>query len=953
MSIHPTDPLVDHLSLPMLAAMLDSVSDQIAILDEQGTIVYANQSWRAFRRGRGSPWEDGTGFNYLQICRDGREMAADIAGEVVHGISDVLAGRSQYFEITYPLRGNARETWFWMRAWPLAGEQTKMVVVNQVNISAQRSFPISLTTMPRYKNTPPSPASTPSATPRIATPPNNTSPEMIGNPAGSTKTSGKGPRKDALVFEKNLAETALNTLDYLFIVLSLDGQLLHWNRPFSLVTGYSDEEIAGMTPENFFTDGQIGRLHQALTQIRETGKIHLELFLKTRAGQVIPFEFSAVLIDSPGAFVQCICALGRNISRRLEAKAERERLFSVSRDLMCVTGFDGYFKELNPAWEKTLGWTLPELKARPLAHFVHPEDHQILQKVMDALFQGENVSEFEIRFRCKDESYRWLTWNATPYLQRKQIYAVARDDTRHKNSEAALKESEEKYRNLFENSKDVVYISLPEDKFLDVNPAGVTLFGYASKAELLDICLSRDLYVDPRDRLAMLNEFEKNGLVKDYEVRLKRKDGQEILVQNTATAMYDREGRIYAFCGIMRDITHYKKMQKQLVQTQKMEAIGTLAGGIAHDFNNILAALLGYSELLRLDLAEGTRGRSNLEQIITATLRARELVKQILTFSHQVEQEFGEVQLSNIVKEVSKLLRASLPASIEIQLDIRDKTGIVIADVTQMHQLLMNLCTNAFHAMRKSGGVLSVILERTCITEAQPQIAGLAPGEYVKLSVRDTGCGMDSTTLKHIFDPFFTTKPVGEGTGLGLAVVHGILKSHGGGINVISEVGQGSTFEVFLPRTEKRRAATDAQNRELPQGTAHILFIDDETAIVESGKQLLARLGYTITPSIDPLQGFELFKQQPEKYDLVITDYHMPKLNGLILSQKLQKIRKDIPIIIMTGSSGSLTIEQCQETQIKEILQKPLVTYDFANAIHRVLSISAGEEKYFEENSHR
>lgn len=518
--------------------------------------------------------------------------------------------------------------------------------------------------------------------------------------------------------------------------------------------------------------------------------------------------------------------------------------------------------------------------------------------------------------------------------------------------DAALRESEEKYRSLFEESRDAIYISSPEGKLLDINPAGVKMLGYPGKEELLDIYLSEALYVDPRDRLAMMQEFERHGQIKDYEVKLKRKDGRQIIVQNTASAVYDSDGTICAFRGILRDVTHFKQLQKQLLQSQKMEAIGTLAGGIAHDFNNILGALLGYAELLRTDLPEGTRGRSNLEQIIVAGLRAKELVKQILTFSHQVEQEFGEVQLSKLVKEVLKLLRASLPPSIEIKTELRDEDGVVVADATQMHQVLMNLCTNAYHAMEEGGGTLTIELDKEQVTEAG-RIPGLQPGTYLKLTVCDTGCGMDSDTIRHIFDPFYTTKPPGQGTGLGLAVVHGILKSHGGFIHVSSEAGKGSTFEIFLPRIEKCASVEICGNDEISAGSGHILFIDDETSIVESGKQLLAWLGYTITPCLDPLLGLEMFNQQPEKYDLVITDYSMPKMNGLALSRKLREIRKDIPIILMSGSGDAMVTEKNSNTGVNEILLKPLITQDFAKAINRVLHHPAGKEARFEKNTHR
>jgi nitrogen-specific signal transduction histidine kinase/CheY-like chemotaxis protein len=395
---------------------------------------------------------------------------------------------------------------------------------------------------------------------------------------------------------------------------------------------------------------------------------------------------------------------------------------------------------------------------------------------------------------------------------------------------------------------------------------------------------------------------------------------------------------------IATDISRIKDLEKeslriqaQLQQAQKMEAIGTLAGGIAHDFNNILSAVIGYTEIVLSDIAKGTSQHRNLQEVLKAGNRARDLVNQILMFSRQTEKELKPVQINQIVIETLKLLRASLPTTIRIEPELRSNST-VLADPTQIHQVMMNLCTNAAHAMREKGGHLKIELADTDLDGAfVEQHPYLSAGTYIKLRVSDTGHGMEPKIADRIFDPFFTTKERGEGTGMGLAVVLGIVKSHGGSITVASTPEEGSSFDVFLPVIQ-RDADTEARAKIImPTGTEKVLFVDDEKALVDLGFQILKRLGYEVTTRTSSVEALELFLAQPDKFDLVITDTTMPNMTGDVLAAKLMEIRADIPVILCTGYSERISKEKAHQIGIKEFVLKPIIMSDMALTVRKVL----------------
>jgi signal transduction histidine kinase/CheY-like chemotaxis protein len=381
------------------------------------------------------------------------------------------------------------------------------------------------------------------------------------------------------------------------------------------------------------------------------------------------------------------------------------------------------------------------------------------------------------------------------------------------------------------------------------------------------------------------------------------------------------------------------QLESQLVQLQKMETIGTLAGGIAHDFNNILTPVLGYTEMALEELSDESTLRYDIEQINSAALRGKDLVQQILTFSRQVDFDKRQLRLDQVVKEVLKLIRASFPSNIEIKQELAHDCGTVMADSTQMHQIIMNLCTNALHAMLGKGGVLTVRLDKKLVNSKKLKgLSNIQKGTYVRLTITDTGHGMDKRTLERIFEPFFTKKEVGSGSGLGLSVVHGIVSNYNGSILVESEPGKGSSFIIYLPQHSENYEEEKEVSQKLKKGKGSILFVDDEKEITFMGKRMLESLGYMVDIKTDSQDALKDFKQDPLKYDLLVTDQSMPKMMGTELISEVKKIRPDLKAIIITGYQDSITSQAMKQYGIEDIISKPLILSEFSELIGKVLT---------------
>jgi len=512
-----------------------------------------------------------------------------------------------------------------------------------------------------------------------------------------------------------------------------------------------------------------------------------------------------------------------------------------------------------------------------------------------------------------------------------------------------LDASEKRYRSLVETSPIGILSTDKDWKIIFANQILEEITDY-SQADLCSMNFWDMVSSDEQDKMRQAGEnYLRQGMYKGLEIRLIGKDGKLIWIEFRAIRI-EEDSKQAILLNVM-DITEQKQareekkeLQIQLQHAHKMEAIGTLAGGIAHDFNNILLPIIGYTEMTIADMPEDSLIRKNLGEVLRAAELAKGLVHQILTFSRRTEKERKPLKIQPIIKESLKLLRASLPSTIEIHQNIDKECGAILADPTQIYQVIMNLCTNAYHAMREKGGILELTLTEVTIDSADlPHNLDMNSTPYLRLVISDTGHGMDRAVTERIFDPYFTTKSPGEGTGLGLSVVHGIISSHDGYINVYSEPGEGTTFYVYLPRIDVDTKVLDVISTKLvPKGEEYILLVDDDEQIVNVVQQILERLCYRVEARTSSVEALKAFQAQPEKFDLVITDLTMPNMTGTELAKRLIDIRSDIPIILCTGFSETISENKAKAIGIREYVMKPITTHSLAITIRKALNKDSG-----------
>lgn len=505
-----------------------------------------------------------------------------------------------------------------------------------------------------------------------------------------------------------------------------------------------------------------------------------------------------------------------------------------------------------------------------------------------------------------------------------------------------LKRAKEEYGRLImaiEQAAETVVITDTEGLIQYVNPAFEQITGYTQ-----DEALGKNpsiLKSGEHDSAFYKGMWDTLTSGKTWRGRLINKRKDEIIYTEEAaiSPVKDASGKIVNYVGVKRDITKDIKMEEQLQQSQKMEAIGTLAGGIAHDFNNILFPIFGYTEMIMSEVPEDSAIRKKLNIILNGAMRAKSLVQQILTFSRQNKQELKPLMIQLVINEALKLFKAALPSTIEIIQNIDESCGLIMADYTQIHQIMMNLCANAFHSMEETGGKLEICLKEIEIKSGDILEINIKPGKYALLTVSDTGCGMEQKVIERIFEPYFTTKESEKGTGLGLSVVHGIVKKYGGEITVQSKLMKGSTFNIYLPMIDTPKNETIIEDHKFQKGKGErILLIDDEKMIISVEKDMLELLGYNVTPLTDSKEALKIFKTQPDNFDVIITDRTMPGLTGYQLAAEVIKIRKGIPIILCSGFSDKVSDQELEDLGIKAILSKPITIYKFSKVVSDVLN---------------
>lgn len=602
---------------------------------------------------------------------------------------------------------------------------------------------------------------------------------------------------------------------------------------------------------------------------------------------------------------------------------------------------DNIFQYVNPKFCEIFGYTVEEcLDNMPFIDLVHPDEIEYVREQVRKRLDGE--AEFlQYETRCMKKNGKIIDivvlGATTTYKGSPAAIGTVLDITERKQTEEKLLSQQYLLQNAQEIGKIGTWeLDIPKNSLVWTDETykifGIS-FGTKLNYEIFMKC------IHPDDRSYVDNEWKNSleGNKYDIEHRI-LVDGKIKWIREKARFEFNESGDCIRAIGFAQDISDKKEMEARLQQAQKMESIGTLAGGIAHDFNNILFPIVGMSELLLEDLPENSIEFENAKEIFTAGKRGSDLVKQILAFSRQTEHKMVPVKTQKIIEEVVKLSRATIPSNIKIDQQIQSDCGTIIADQTQLHQIAMNLVTNAYHAVEKTNGKISVVLKETEISIGDLPDSTLQPGQYVVLTISDTGDGMNHNMIEKIFEPYFTTKEQGKGTGLGLAVVYGIVKEHGGHITVYSEIGIGTTFNVYLPvmkaDTEYTREKTGPQ---IQTGNESILLVDDEVSVVKLEKAILERLGYEVTAFSSSPEALETFRANPAAFDLIISDMTMPDITGDKLAEELLSIRPDIPILICTGFSERINKAQAEEIGVKGFLMKPIIKSEMAKEVRNVL----------------
>lgn len=737
-----------------------------------------------------------------------------------------------------------------------------------------------------------------------------------------------------------------------FVTSSWDGNLLECNKPYLDMVGYEADEIKGLnfrdiTPEKWHAFEE--RIIQEEVLVRGYSDIYQKEY-RRKDGTVFPVELRTYLLRDDEGEPKGMWAIIRDITERKrgeEALQESELRFRAlaEHSVDIIMRFDRQHRHLyaNPKVKSETGIKPEEFIGKTHRELGFPEGLCVLwEDAIERVFQTGQGQQVEFQL----PTGIWIDWRLAPETDSQgTIMAVitsSRNITQRKQAEEALAESEQRYRQLIDQAVDGIFVVDPLGNYILVNSKFCSMLGY-KQDELLGLHML-DTYPDEIKDLGRQNlALVQSGESLRYERPMRRKDGSVFQVEVSASQLED--GRMQ---GFIHDITEQKKaeserkkLEDQLVQAQKMESIGTLAGGIAHDFNNILSSVLGFAGLAELKLERGmTTIEDELKGVLDAGLRARDLVRQILTFSRQTGVQKHPLDVSPLIKETMKFLRASLPTTIEIRQDFKTVPPcMVLADPTQVHQIVMNLCTNAAHAMKEEGGVLKVVLKRIELTDKHNKdFKRLNTGQYIHLSVSDTGKGIPPEIIGRIFDPFFTTKERGEGTGMGLSVVHGIVKDMGGDIFVQSDPGIGTRFDVFMPAHEGDTGTSALQHAAARKGTGRILFVDDEDGVLASGYGILKQLGYDVVTTSNPREALELFKAGSEKFDLVLTDMTMPGMTGIQMSKLIHQIRQDIPIVLCTGYSEGLHEDTIRELGIREMVMKPMIAGELAEAVFKALT---------------
>lgn len=619
-----------------------------------------------------------------------------------------------------------------------------------------------------------------------------------------------------------------------------------------------------------------------------------------------------------------------------------DRVMQGTSTLICVVKSDGTIAYINQAVLETLDQKAEDLIGKDWWDSFSAIPLSDPQRTLD-LFATQDVHDHVLTLQNREKVKRHISWSSNNRydVDGKLIesFRFGADITQRK----AFEEDRDRLATAIEQSFELVAITNAYGLIQYVNTTFLNVTGY-NREEILGKPLHelrKDQYTP--ELYETMRETLLSGEVWHARIHHTAPENRELELNVTASPINGTNGKLKGFVVTYRDVTHEVELEAQLRQAQKMQAIGTLAGGVAHDFNNILSPIIGYTEMAMHEVEREGVTYKYLVNIMDAGMRAKNLVRQILTFSSQADQELKPIRLAPILREAMKLVRGSMPGSIEIHEQLNANCPPVLADPTKMHQVMINLCTNAFHAMEENGGELTVSLklERVSSTQAESK-HGLKPGDYCCLTVADTGTGIEEHLQDRIFEPYFTTKTDGRGFGLGLATVHGIVQAHGGIILVDSIIGVGTTVRLYLPVIKDAIPAESAIEENIFEGNGEkILLVDDEFPVLQVTKRILNRLAYEVIACSSPLEALDIFKKAPNEFDLVLTDLSMPKMNGIHLAVAIHEVRMDIPVLLVTGFNSQEVQEEAIKAGIAAIAAKPLTPQELGALIHNSLKNKA------------
>ncbi|MBU2512520.1 response regulator [bacterium] len=614
-----------------------------------------------------------------------------------------------------------------------------------------------------------------------------------------------------------------------------------------------------------------------------------------------------------------------------------QMLVRTSPDGFTACDLDGRVLDANPAFLDMLDYTMEELRYKTLFELTPSHWHKMEKEIISkALSEGGNTKN-EIEYIRKDgtiipvflSSWVIMDENGNP----EQLSTFVQDITERKNAEKerALLAS------ALEQTAESIIITDSQGKILYVNPAFETTSGFAKEnvignhfdsfvRNIQEIQSNEQMWINLRD-----------GLNWSGTIVTRKKDGNEIEEEITVSPIRDKSGLITNFVASKFDVSREKQLEKQLLQAQKMEALGTLAGGIAHDFNNVLHGMSMSAHTALKKLPEDSLIKKYLDRMLIFCDRGAALVKQILTFSRHMEEKFSVIEIASIVKEVLIMMKSALPSTITIEQNIADSAGNISGNPSQIHQIVMNLCSNAGYAMRETGGVLRVSLKNVHIKYEEAWSLRIQRGHYLDLTISDTGSGMSQSVQERIFEPFYTTKPKGEGTGLGLSVVHGIVKAHNGHVQVDSKIGEGTSFKIRFPIVEETIIENKEEKNQSFRGNERILLVDDEDTMVDLMNNILGDLGYSVKTAYNGREALDLFNKDPFYFDLVITDQTMPEITGDELAKIFKAKNPELPIILMTGFSYKIDKVKAEKIGIDEVLMKPFEVNNLVQLIRRLM----------------